>query len=95
MAQSREIGYTTVLKIMQIMREKGLVVCDARQRPQLYRPRQNQSTVLRQMAGDMLERVFGGSARLLLLHALDYKRSRPEELAEIRGLLDQIEGDAP
>lgn len=90
-AQSRDIGCTSVLKIMQIMRDKGLVVCDTKQRPQVYRPRQSQQATLKHLAGDLLERVFGGSARLLLLHALDTKRCPPKELGEIRDLLDEIE----
>src|SRR5438034_5441804 len=65
MAEKREIGYTTVLKIMQIMRDKALIQCDTRQRPQVYRPRQSQRTVLKQLAGDLLDRAFGGSTRML------------------------------
>lgn len=91
-AATREIGSTSVLKIMQIMRDKGLVVCDTSRRPQVYRPRQSQQTMLKRLAADVLERVFGGSTRLLFLHALDARRCSPEELTEIRGLLDQIEG---
>lgn len=91
MSQDREIGYTTVLKIMQIMRDKELLVCDARQRPQVFRPRQSQRTVLRHLAGDLVDRVFGGSTQALVLHAIEHKRSTPEELREIRRLLDQIE----
>jgi predicted transcriptional regulator len=73
------------------MREKGLVVCDTRQRPQVYRAKQSQRSTLRHLAGDLLERVFGGSARALLLHALDAKRCQPEELSEIRDMLDELE----
>jgi BlaI family transcriptional regulator, penicillinase repressor len=92
LAEARDIGYTSVLKIMQIMREKGLVVCDTSQRPQLFRPKQTQQTTLRHLAKDLLHRAFGGSATSLMLHALDNKRCSPEQLAEIRNLLDQIEG---
>ena len=95
MAASRTIGYTTVLKIMQIMRDKELLTCDASQRPQVYRTRQSQRKVLKLLAGDLVDRVFGGSTRLLLLHALEGIRSRPEELKEIRDLLDQIERGSP
>lgn len=94
MSQTRDIGTTSVLKIMQIMRDKGLVVCDATQRPQLYRTKKSQQATLKHLAGDLLERVFGGSAKLLLLHALDKKRCPPAELSEIRKLLDDIEGSA-
>lgn len=92
---SRALGYTSVLKIMQIMRDKGLVLCDATKRPQRYRPRQPRGTTLRQLASDLLSRAFGGSTRLLLLSALDKQRCTPEELAEIRELLDEIEKGAP
>lgn len=93
-AQSREIGYTSVLKIMQIMREKGLLACDARKRPQLYRPRQSQQATLKHLAGDLLKRAFGGSAHSLLLHALGNERTSRDELDEIRKLLDEMEGQA-
>ena len=95
LAQTRDIGSTSVLKIMQIMRDKRLVVCDTKQRPQLYRTKKSQQATLKHLAGDLLERVFGGSAKLLLLHALDHKRCHHDELSEIRKLLDEIEGSAP
>src|SRR5947209_1088411 len=66
MSQTRDIGYTSVLKIMQIMRVKGLVVCDTRQRPQIYRPKQSRATTLKRLARDLLDRAFGGSAKLLM-----------------------------
>lgn len=91
LSQSRDLGYTSVLKIMQIMRDKGLVVCDTRQRPQLYRSKQSQETTLTRLARDLLDRAFGGSTKLLLLHALDKKRCAASELAEIRELLQQLE----
>jgi len=94
-AATRDIGCTSVLKVMQIMRDKGLVVCDTKQRPQVYRTKQSQQATLKHLAGDLLERVFGGSTKLLLLHALDNKRCRPDELADIRRLLDKIDGSVP
>src|SRR5688572_18800904 len=93
-AEDRDIGSTSILKIMQIMRDKGLIICDARQRPQVYRTKQTQRSTLKHLARDLLDRAFGGSAKSLMLHALDNKRCGPEELAEIRKLLDQIERDA-
>jgi BlaI family transcriptional regulator, penicillinase repressor len=90
LAASREIGYTSVLKIMQIMRDKGLVVCDAGQRPQIFRPKQPRKATLKQLAGDLVERVFGGSASLLLQHVIENKKATRQELDEIRALLDQI-----
>jgi BlaI family penicillinase repressor len=91
---SREIGYTSILKIMQIMREKGLLACDSRKRPQVYRPRQSQQATLKHLAGDLLKRAFGGSARSLLLHALGNERATRDELDEIRKMLDEMEGKA-
>jgi predicted transcriptional regulator len=95
MSQEREVGYTTVLKMLQIMRDKGLVHCDSRKRPQVYRTRQTRQAVLKQMVGDLLQRAFGGSTRQLMLHALETKeKCPPEELAELRELLDEIERSA-
>ena len=91
---SRDIGCTSVLKIMQIMREKDLLACDSRKRPQVYRPRQSQQATLKHLAGDLLKRAFGGSARSLLLHALGNEHATRGELAEIRKLLDEMEGKA-
>jgi predicted transcriptional regulator len=92
LSKERDIGSTSVLKVMQIMRDKGLIVCDTTQRPQVYRTKRSQQATRKQLVGDLLDRVFGGSAKLLLLHALDTKRCPPEELLEIRKLLDEIEG---
>ena len=95
LAESRGAGYTTVLKIMQIMRDKGLILCDARQRPQVYRAKNSRQKTLRKLAGDLLERAFDGSARLLLVHALEHKPASADELAAIRTFLDQLEGKSP
>jgi BlaI family transcriptional regulator, penicillinase repressor len=92
MLRERPLGYTTVLKMMQVMREKGLVECDKRVRPQRYKPTQSRTSVLRRLAGDLLERAFNGSTQLFLLHALDKKRCSAQELAAIRELLDEREG---
>ena len=88
----RPLGYTTVLKMLQIMRDKELVRCDARKEPHVFRHRHQPRTILRKLAGDLLERAFDGSARGLLLHALDHKKASPEELDELRRLIDDLEG---
>jgi BlaI family transcriptional regulator, penicillinase repressor len=88
----RPIGYTTVLKMMQIMRDKRLVRCDTRKEPHVYRHRHLPRTILRQLAGDLLDRAFDGSTRGLLLHALEHKKASPEELDELRRLIDELEG---
>jgi BlaI family penicillinase repressor len=87
----RPIGYTTVLKMLQIMRDKELVRCDARQEPHVFRHRHQPHTILKKLAGDLLERAFDGSARALLLHALDHKKASTEELDELRQLIDDLE----
>ena len=91
LARSRRVGYTTILKMLQVMKEKGLVKRDERQRAHVYRPSESRGTVGRRVVGDLLERAFDGSARQLLLHALEYKKASREELAEIRRLLDEFE----
>jgi len=90
--QSRPTGYTTVLKLMQIMTEKGLVERDESQRPQLYRARYSQEQTQRQLVGDLLHRAFGGSVKTLVLQALAAKKSSPEELEAMEKLLDRFEG---
>ena len=62
LARERPIGYTTVLKMLQIMRDKGLVRCDSRKEPHVFRHRQQPRIILRKLAGDLLERAFDGSA---------------------------------
>lgn len=90
--KSRDAGYTSVLKVMQIMHDKGLVARDEAKRSHVYRAAVPREHTQRQIVGDLLERVFGGSARALVLQALSAKRSSPKELAEIRKLLDEFEG---
>jgi predicted transcriptional regulator len=87
----RPMTYTTVLKMLQIMTEKGIVVCDKRQRAHVHRPRESRKTVAGRLTGDLLNRVFDGSTPQLVLHALEHKRAKPEELAEIRRLIDEVE----
>src|SRR5947209_4933871 len=68
--QSKPTGYTTVLKTIQIMTDKGLVERDETQRPQIYRARYSQEHTQRQLLGDLLDRAFGGSVKTLVLQAL-------------------------
>jgi predicted transcriptional regulator len=91
LAAEREIGYTTVLKLLQIMTEKGLVVRDEAQRSHVYRPRHRQEQMQRQLVTDLLARAFGGSADKLVMQALAAGNVKPAELAEIRKLLDELE----
>ena len=87
----RATGYTTVLKLLQIMTEKGHVERDESQRPQVYRARYTQEQTQRQLLRDLAQRAFGGSVKALVLQALATKKSTPEELDELENLLDRIE----
>jgi BlaI family penicillinase repressor len=91
--QTKPTGYTTALKLLQIMTEKGLVERDEQVRPQVYRPSFPREQTQRQLVKDLLQRAFGGSVRALVLQALSTKKSSPEELAAIERLLDRIEGE--
>ncbi len=88
----RDTRYTTTLKLMQIMAEKGLALRDESQRAHLYRPAIPEERTLRGLAADILERAFGGSAEKLLMHALQAGKVSRGEVARIRKLLDEIEG---
>jgi predicted transcriptional regulator len=94
MSQKETIGYTTVLKFMQIMTEKGHLKRDTSIRPQVFSAAQPQQQTQRVMLRDLLDRAFAGSAGNLALQALSTKRSTPEELREIRALLDKLEGES-
>jgi len=87
----KALGYTTVLKLMQIMTAKGLVRRDEQQRAHVYEAQQPAEKTKRQLAADVLERVFDGSARELMLHALAAQRSSKKEIEELRSLLDEHE----
>ncbi|HEV2705132.1 MAG TPA: BlaI/MecI/CopY family transcriptional regulator [Pyrinomonadaceae bacterium] len=92
--ESRPTGYTTVLKLMQIMSEKGLVSRDEGQRAHVYEARLAQEQTERQMVGDLLERVFDGSASKLVMQALATKKTSARELTAIRQLLSEFEEEA-
>ena len=89
--EEKALGYTTVLKLMQIMTTKGLVRRDENQRAHVYEAQQPAEKTKRQFAADVLQRVFDGSARELMLHALASQRSTPQEIEELRNLLDEHE----
>jgi predicted transcriptional regulator len=91
LAAEREVGYSTVLKFMQIMTDKGLLIRDETVRPQLYRPGQPQRSTQRSLVRDLVGRAFAGSSGRLALQALSDRRSTPEERRQIRQLLDAIE----
>ena len=84
-------GYTTVLKLMQIMTDKGLVRRDESQRTHVYEAGASEDHTQRRLVKDLLDRAFGGSAQKLVLQALSAKKASPQEIAEIRALLDELE----
>ncbi len=90
-ARRKPTQYTTVLKLLQIMAEKRLVRRDERQRAHVYEAGRPQEWTQRQLAGDLLQRAFGGSAKSLVLGALSARKASPEELAEIRKLIEKYE----
>lgn len=90
--KTRESGYTTTLKFLQIMLEKGMVTREDTQRSHVYRATIAEQDVQRVAAHDLLHRVFGGSASKMLMQAISGRKSTAAELAEIRKLLDEMEG---
>jgi predicted transcriptional regulator len=91
----RETGYTSVLKVMQIMMEKGAVTRDETVRPQVYRAAQARSKTQKQLVTDLLDRAFGGAPGNLVLQALSSQKTTPEERRKIQELLDRHErGDS-
>ena len=83
--------YTTVLKTLQIMAEKGLVRRDEKQRAHVYQAARPREWTQKQLAGDLLQRGFEGSAARLLQGALSARKTSKAELAELRQLLDDFE----
>jgi predicted transcriptional regulator len=95
LGERQDVGYTTVLKLMQIMTEKGLLERDASVRPQVFRAARPQKQTQKLLLRDLLDRAFSGSPGNLVLQALAMRKSTPEELREIRAMLDQLErGDS-
>jgi predicted transcriptional regulator len=88
----QETGYTTVLKMLQIMTVKGLVRRDESQRSHVYEAAFTRSQIQRRLVSHLLERAFEGSAKNLVLQALSARKASPKELPEIRALLDKMEG---
>ncbi len=93
--QERPTGYTTVLKLMQIMTGKGLVSRDESQRPQIYRARYKREQTQRQLLHELVQRAFGGSVKALVLQAVAGRKSTPAELEEIERILDRMEERKP
>ena len=92
--EERGTGYTTALKLMQIMTDKGLVQRDDTNRSHVYEAVVPAEETQRQLVGDLLDRAFGGSAQQLVLQALSGRKASRADLAEIRKLLDEMEQKA-
>src|SRR5215211_3455798 len=88
MSGERPTAYTTALKMLQIMTEKGLVRRDETDRTHVYHARLTEEQTQRQLVRDLLDRAFGGSATKLVMQALNARRSSSEELTEIRKLIE-------
>ena len=91
--ETKSLGYTGVLKLLQIMTAKGSVRRDESNRAHVYEARRPADQTKRQLASDMLQRVFEGSASQLMMHALAGRSTSPEEIEELRRILDAHEGD--
>jgi BlaI family penicillinase repressor len=89
--EKKPLGYTTVLKLLQIMTVKGTVRRNEDQRAHVYEACQPATETKRQLVGDVLQRVFEGSASELMIHALEGRRTSKKELEELRRLLDEYE----
>jgi len=90
---SQESGYTTILKMLQIMTDKGLVVRDESERAHVYKATVSEQRTQRQLLGDLMDRAFGGSPAKLVMQALSGRKATAEDLNAIRELLDRLEGE--
>ncbi len=90
LARTKDVGYTTTLKLMQIMHEKGLVKRDDSMRTHVYQAAVNKEKTQKHMLGKMIDSLFGGSSTQLVIQALGENKASPEELAKIQALLDNL-----
>lgn len=88
--KGKDIGYTTTLKLMQIMHEKGLVKRDESMRTHVYQPAVNKEKTQKHLLGKMIDSLFGGSSTQLVLQALGEHKASEEELKQIQALLDNM-----
>ena len=92
LSQQKQVGYTTTLKIMQIMADKGLLKRDTSGKTHIYKAAESQQKTQQQLIDKLMATAFGGSAMKLVLQALGNKKSTKAEINEIRAFLDQLEG---
>ncbi|GAA4375657.1 BlaI/MecI/CopY family transcriptional regulator [Hymenobacter koreensis] len=95
LSKRREVGYTTTLKLLQLMHEKGIVDRDDSSRTHVYRPALREQETQGVLIDRLLEAAFGGSALKLVQQALGNRKTSREELDQIRDLLDQMDSDQP
>lgn len=95
LAKEKDVGYTSALKFLQIMTAKGLVTRTEEQRAHVYSANQPAEKTKRQLAEDVLRRVFHGSASQLMQHALSGRRGTKEEIEKLRQMLDEFERKLP
>jgi predicted transcriptional regulator len=93
--RDRDVGYTTVLKIMQVMAEKKIVTRDESERSHVYKAAVEEKSVKRRLVSELLDKAFDGSAAQLVMHALSDKRASAEDLKKIRKLLDESSRKSP
>jgi predicted transcriptional regulator len=90
LSKTKEAGYTTTLKLMQILHEKGLVGRDDSIKTHIYHPEVSREKTQKHLIGKMITTLFGGSSTELVLHALGNHKASPEELEEIQQLLNNL-----
>lgn len=95
LSSSRPTGYTSTLKMMQVMVDKALLKRSSAERPQLYRPAVPEEQTQSRIVNNLIQKVFGGSAQKLVMRAVRTHRIAPAELREIRKLLESLDGDEP
>jgi BlaI family transcriptional regulator, penicillinase repressor len=95
LAQERDVGYSTVLKFMQIMTEKGTLLRDETVRPQMYRAARPRGQVQKGILEDLVTRAFGGSPASLVMQLLSEAKASAEERQQIRALLDSLDAGTP
>lgn len=92
LARGARVGYTTVLKLLQIMFEKGLVTRNDSSRPHVFKAAVAEAQVKKRLLTELIDQVFDGSTTSLVMHTLSAKRATPEEVRQLRQLLDDFEG---
>jgi BlaI family penicillinase repressor len=90
LARTKEVGYTTTLKLMQIMHEKGLVKRDDSMRTHIYQAAVNKEKTQKHLLSKMIDNLFGGSPTQLVIQALGEHKATPEELEKIQALLNNL-----